>query len=79
MKRPFLMLTVITVLLLSIDAAWAGPFENGEAANQRGDYAEVVKWYQLVAAQGLAKAQSILGAMYDTGRGVAQDYGEAVK
>jgi hypothetical protein len=31
--------TVMTALLLSEGAAWAGPFEDGRAASQRGDSA----------------------------------------
>jgi uncharacterized protein len=38
-----------------------------------------VKWYKLAAAQGIADAQYSLGVMYGKGRGVAQDYNEAVK
>ena len=32
--------------------------------------AEAVKWYRLAAEQGGARAQSNLGFMYETGRGV---------
>ena len=33
----------------------------------------------MAAAQGLTKAQNSLGTMYETGKGVAVDYGEAIK
>ena len=36
--------------------------------------AEAVRWFRLAAEQGEASAQLILGLMYDTGRGVPQDY-----
>ena len=38
-----------------------------------------MKWYRLAADQGNAIAQCNLGVMYDKGRGVPQDYAEAVK
>ncbi len=43
------------------------------------DYAEALKWYRKAADQGNARAQTILGFVYDTGQGVPQDYAEAVK
>ena len=33
-----------------------------------------MKWFHLAAEQGHANAQFLLGFMYATGRGVAQDY-----
>ena len=38
-----------------------------------------MKWYTKAAEQGNAVAQNNLGFMYDNGKGVAQDYKEAVK
>jgi uncharacterized protein len=38
-----------------------------------------VRWYHLAADQGYAAAQSNLGAMYDRGEGVPQNYREALK
>ena len=38
-----------------------------------------MKWYRKAAEQGHASAQSNLGFMYDTGKGVPQDYGAAMK
>ena len=35
--------------------------------------AEAARWYRLAAEQGDERAQSNLGLMYDTGRGVLQD------
>ena len=36
------------------------------------DYAEGLKWVRLAAGQGNARAQYVLGAMYDSGRGIPQ-------
>ena len=38
-----------------------------------------MRWYRLAAEQGLAEAQTHLGVMYADGRGVPQDYAEAVR
>ena len=43
------------------------------------DDTEAVRFYQLAAAQGLAAAQSNLGAMYAEGRGVAKNDTEAIR
>ena len=57
----------------------AGPFEDGVAAYDRGDYAAAFRLMRPFAEQGAAPAQFNLGVMYDAGKGVPQDYAEAVK
>ena len=37
------------------------------------------KWFRLAAEQGHVSAQAVLGEMYESGRGVPQDYSEAAK
>jgi TPR repeat protein len=54
-------------------ASVAGPLEDARAAYQRGDYAEAVKRYGVVADQGHADAQYWVGVMYDGGKGVPQE------
>ena len=39
--------------------------------------AEAVRWYRLAADQGIARAQSNLGLLYENGEGVPQDYVQA--
>jgi len=46
-------------------------YHHGKGVQQ--NYSEAVKWFQLAAEQGLAKAQYNLGAMYGNGKGVRQD------
>ena len=41
------------------------------------DHAEAVRWYRLAAVQGDARAQTNLGFMFATGRGVSKDIVEA--
>ena len=55
----------------SADAAYA--------AYQNGNYASALKLADPLAAEGDARAQSILGLIYYRGRGVPQDHNEAVK
>lgn len=64
---------------MSAGGAGAGPLEDANAAYERGDYATAVRLWRPLAEQGNPEAQFILGQMYNTGRGVAQDHPEAVK
>ena len=59
--------------------ASAGPFEDGTAAYERGEYATSLKLWQPLANQGNAGAQVALGVLYYNGQEVPQDYTEAVK
>jgi TPR repeat protein len=74
-----LLLTTMTALLLGAGAAWADPLDDGVVAHQRGDYANALRIFRSLAAQGNAKAQYNLGSMYREGRGVAQNSAEATK
>ena len=67
------------VLMFGLAApAWAG-FDEGMAAHKRGDYETALREWRPLAEQGNAKAQSALGIMYYEGRGVPQDYVQAVR
>ena len=73
---------ILVTLFLGVGLAGpvaAGPFEDGVAAYEKGDYATALRLFRLLADQGHAQAQSNLGVMYRTGQGVAQDYAAAVK
>ncbi len=59
-------------------AAMAGPFEDGEAAYQKGDYAAAGNYWRPLADQGNAEAQNGLGSMYQLGHGVPQNDAQAV-
>src|SRR5881227_252799 len=60
-------------------AALAGPYEDGKAALDRGDYSTAVRLFRLLGDGGSAAAQNNLGSMYERGQGLPQDYGEALK
>jgi len=53
-------------------------FDKGEAAWDRGDYAEAVEWYQKAAEKGHAPAQTNLGVCYSKGKGIPKDMAKAV-
>ena len=64
-------------LLLCSAASFAGEYEDGVAAYNRGDYKTALALFTKAANKGDAKAQNNLGAMYDKGQGVPQDYNQA--
>ncbi len=71
--------TAFAILLVVLATpAWAG-WNEGVAAIERGDYATALREFRVLAAQGHAGAQTILGIMYADGEGVPQDDAEAVK
>jgi hypothetical protein len=72
-------LAVSLILVCASGAARADDYEDGHAAARRGDYATALKLLSPLAQKGLAGAQNVLGTMYETGHGVAQDDKEAVK
>ncbi len=57
----------------------AGPFEDGFAAYESGDYATALELWRPLAEQGVAAAQYNLGVMYRNGEGEPLDYAEAVR
>lgn len=57
----------------------AQDFDVGLAAYQRGDYATMLEEWKPLADQGDALTQFNLGVLYANGRGVAQDFTEAVR
>jgi TPR repeat protein len=50
--------------------ALAGPWEDGMAAYNRGDYVPAFQVFRAMAMQGNAEAQGLLGQMYRRGQGV---------
>ena len=59
--------------------ALAGPFEDGDAAYWRHDYAEALRILRPLADQGDTKAQADMGYMYLNGFGVEKNGGQAVR
>ncbi len=72
----------LMVLLLALglsEPVLAGPLEDARAAYQKQDYATALRLFRPLADQGDAEAQSMLGLMYDVGRGVPHDHAQALK
>jgi TPR repeat protein len=59
--------------ILGIVAAVAGPWEDGMAAYNRGDYVPAIRLFRPLAEAGNAKAQHLIGVMYHRGQGVARN------
>jgi TPR repeat protein len=64
---------ILAAHILGIATAVAGPWEDGMAAYNRGDYAPAVRLFRPLAEQGNAKAQNLLAVMYRRGQGVARN------
>src|SRR5580765_7147289 len=64
---------MVVAFLLDTPAVLAGPWEDGMAAYNRGDYVPAVRLFRPLAEQGNAKAQNMLGVMYRRGHGVARN------
>ena len=69
---------LLVLCVCAAGPAVAGPWEDGKAAAERGDYATAMRLIRPFAEQGNAHAQFILGFMYRNGQGVPQDYATAV-
>ena len=67
---------LLATLVVSLSLAapvLAGPFEDGRAAYNRGDYATALRLWLPLAEQGDAIVQLNLGLLYYWGHGVLQD------
>jgi hypothetical protein len=60
-------------------SALAGPYEDGDAAFRRKDYAAAMARWRPLAEDGDARAQAAIGSMYLSGLGVVQDPGLAMQ
>ncbi|MEJ2362689.1 MAG: tetratricopeptide repeat protein [Gammaproteobacteria bacterium] len=67
------------ILLLFATQVFAGQFEQGAAAANRGDYATALKIWRPLAWRGDVKAQFNLGVMYHQGLGVRKNDRETAK
>jgi TPR repeat protein len=68
---------IFAAFLLSASGAQAGPWEDGMAAYNRGDYVPAIHLFRPLAEQGNPKAQSVIGQMYRKGEGVARSSAHA--
>jgi TPR repeat protein len=64
---------IVAAVLLNMPGAGAGPWEDGMAAYNRGDYVPAIHLFRPLAERGNPKAQSVIGVMYHKGEGVARN------
>jgi TPR repeat protein len=64
---------VVAAQILGSAVAVAGPWEDGMTSYNRGDYVPAIQVFRVMAAQGNAKAQHLVGVMYHRGEGVARN------
>jgi TPR repeat protein len=68
---------IVATQILGSSSALAGPWEDGMAAYNRGDYAPAMELFRPLARRGNAQAQAVIGAMYRKGQGVAKSSARA--
>src|SRR5437762_2908001 len=72
-------LLLMAIIMLACSGTSTGQNQDAVAAMVRGDYAAALRLWQPMAEQGNAFAQYSLGWMYSNGKGVPQNYTQAVK
>jgi TPR repeat protein len=72
-KRTMVGELILAAQILGIAGAAAGPWEDGMASYNRGDYMPAIRLFRPLAKQGNAKAQHLIGVMYHKGEGVARN------
>jgi TPR repeat protein len=78
MKTRLVSLAFAALLLSWSIVSFAGEFDDGLAAYNRGDYKTALALFTKAANKGDAAAQTGLGLMYSYGEGVPQDYNQAM-
>ena len=73
-KLTAILCLTIAVLLGSVGTSESADFAKGAAAYENGDYTAALREWKPLAERRNALAQSNLGAMYEKGRGVLQEY-----
>ena len=66
----------VGVLLMAVPAA-ADSYADGFRASRSGDYKKAFEIFKLLALQGNANAQFIVGTMFQDGRGISQNHSTA--
>jgi TPR repeat protein len=61
---------IVAAYLAGVGMAFAGPWEDGMVAYNRGDYFPAIRLIRPLAEQGNPKAQNQIGVMYRRGEGV---------
>ena len=72
-KRIIVGSAVVAAQLMGVFTAVAGPWEDGMAAYNRGDYLPAIRLFRPLAEQGNPKALNVLGVMFRKGEGVRKN------
>ena len=64
---------MLAALIPGHSGALAGPWEDGMAAYNRGDYVPAIRLFRPLAEQGNPKALNVLGVMFRKGEGVRKN------
>ncbi len=72
------LLTALSIELVAVTTAFAGPLQDAQRAQSKGDYATALRLYRPLAAKGNPKAEEEIGGMYSRGEGVPADKAEAL-
>ena len=75
--RAFVVVAAAAWIIASGNPAYAQSFRQGVSAFNRQDYQVASRIFIPLAEQGEPSAQTYLGFMFETGRGVPQNYTEA--
>jgi hypothetical protein len=67
-KRMVVAGLVVAAQILGIAGAAAGPWEDGMASYNSGDYMPAIRLFRPLAEQGNARAQHLIGVMYHRGQ-----------
>jgi TPR repeat protein len=73
LRRAAYVLATVAALGVAPGGAQAGPFEDGVAAYDAGDFETALVLWRPMADQGDARSQYNLGVMYREGQGVTKD------
>jgi len=72
-------LTTIILVSSLTGPVSAGPLDDAYAAYQQSDYTSALRLFRPLAEQGNARAQTLLGLMYEDGQGVPKDFAQSAK
>ena len=70
---------IATIVSLCSNVARANDLEDAIDAHYKGNHAKALELLPPIAEEGNAIAQGLLGGMYGQGKGVTQDYQQAVR
>jgi hypothetical protein len=76
-RRAWVIVILLTLVWMLPMQAEAATMHQGTAAYSRGDYVRASSIFISLAERGDAAAQAFLGFLFETGRGVPQNYSEA--